>query len=79
MEDSRVEDGRGGQRLRFPPPLIKPDMRSYRIRLSDWLHLKAHARGSNLTSDASRLHLMPLCLHLEVKLSLESPKLHRCL
>ena len=27
----RVESGRGGQRLRFPPPLIKPDARNYRI------------------------------------------------
>ena len=40
---SRVEDGRGSVKPRFPSPLIKPDMRSYRIRLSDWLHLKAHA------------------------------------
>ena len=39
---SRVEDGRGSVWPRFPSPLIKPDMRSYRIRLSDWLHLKAH-------------------------------------
>src|SRR5215813_3780152 len=23
---------------RFPSPLIEPDVRSYRIRLSDWLH-----------------------------------------
>ncbi len=38
----RVEDGRGSVKPRFPSPLIKPDMRSYRIRLSDWLHLKAH-------------------------------------
>jgi Plasmid pRiA4b ORF-3-like protein len=28
--------------LRFPFPLIKPDVRISRIRLSDWLHLKAH-------------------------------------
>jgi hypothetical protein len=27
---------------RFPSPLIKPDVRISRIRLSDWLHLKAH-------------------------------------
>jgi len=32
---SRVEDGRGSVKPRFPSPLIKPDMRSYRIRLSD--------------------------------------------
>ncbi|MDP6087989.1 MAG: hypothetical protein QGF68_18390 [Nitrospinota bacterium] len=24
--------------LRFPSPLIKPDLRFSRIRLSDWLH-----------------------------------------
>ena len=29
--------------LRFPSPLIEPDLRSYRIRLSDWLHRKAHS------------------------------------
>ncbi len=40
--DSRVEDGRGGIKLRFPSPLIKPDVRNYRIRLTDWLHLKVH-------------------------------------
>ena len=28
--------------LRFPSPLIKPDVRFARIRLSDWLHCKAH-------------------------------------
>jgi hypothetical protein len=28
--------------LRFPSPLIEPDLRSYRIRLSDWLHREAH-------------------------------------
>jgi hypothetical protein len=28
--------------LRFLSPLIKPDVRNYRIRLSDWLHRKAH-------------------------------------
>jgi len=27
---------------RFPSPLIEPDVRSYRIRLSDWLHREAH-------------------------------------
>src|SRR3954467_10546556 len=42
----RVEDGRGGlghaATPRFPSPLIKPDVRIARIRLSDWLHLAAH-------------------------------------
>jgi hypothetical protein len=27
---------------RFPSPLIKPDVRISRIRLSDWFHLAAH-------------------------------------
>ncbi len=27
---------------RFPSPLIEPDVRISRIRLSDWLHRKAH-------------------------------------
>jgi hypothetical protein len=40
--DGRVEEGRGGLRhcqlLRFPSPLIKPDVRISRIRLSDWIH-----------------------------------------
>jgi hypothetical protein len=28
---------------RFPSLLIEPDVRSYRIRLSDWLHCEAHS------------------------------------
>ena len=28
--------------LRFSSPLIKPDVRISRIRLSDWFHLEAH-------------------------------------
>ena len=42
----RVEDGRGSlghaATLRFPSPLIEPDVRISRIRLSDWLHREAH-------------------------------------
>src|SRR5580704_4982426 len=45
---SRVEDGRGGlghaATLHFPSPLIKPDVRISRIRLSDWFHREAHER-----------------------------------
>src|SRR4051795_9762052 len=45
----RVEDGRGGlghaASPRFPSPLIKPDVRISRIRLSDWFHLAAHGGG----------------------------------
>ena len=33
---------RHGQWLRFPSPLIKPDVRISRIRLSDWLRRTAH-------------------------------------
>src|SRR5579864_4437825 len=37
--DSRVEERRGvAWAIRFPSPLIKPDVRISRIRLSDWLH-----------------------------------------
>jgi hypothetical protein len=42
----RVEDGRGSlghaATLRFPSPLVEPDVRISRIRLSDWLHRQAH-------------------------------------
>ena len=71
---SRVEDGRGSMKPRFPSSLIKPDMRSYRIRLSDWLHHKAHGRR-HFSLDASRMHQMPPRLRLTVKLSLESQNL----
>jgi hypothetical protein len=43
---SRVEDERGdGRPSRFSSPLIKPDVRVSRIRLSDWLHREAHGGG----------------------------------
>ena len=71
---SRVEDGRGSIKPRFPSPLIKPDIRSYRIRLSDWLLLKAYG-GRHITLDTSRVHRLPLRLRPAVKLSLESLKL----
>jgi hypothetical protein len=36
---SRVEERRGiAEATRFPSPLIKPDVRISRIRLSDWFH-----------------------------------------
>ena len=48
-DERRVEDGRGGlghaATLRFPSPLIKPDVRISRIRLSDWFHRAAHGGG----------------------------------
>src|SRR6185312_12968680 len=49
----RVEDGRGSlghsATLRFPTPLIEPDVPISGIRLSDWLHLEAHGEQSNRT------------------------------
>ncbi len=41
--------------LRFPSPLIEPDVRISRIRLSDWLHRKAHGRLP-LQAGVSRRH-----------------------
>jgi hypothetical protein len=55
---SRVEDRRGSIKPRFPSPLIKPDMRSYRIRLSDWLLLKAHAGRQVLSALAALLQVL---------------------
>jgi hypothetical protein len=50
----RVEDGRGSlshaATLRFPSPLIEPDVPISGIRLSRWLHL----RGVSSSSFASR-------------------------
>ena len=52
----RVEEGRGGlgrvASLRFPSPLIKPDVRISRIRLSDWLHLEAHG-GAKMNANVA--------------------------
>jgi hypothetical protein len=46
FDAGRVEDGRGSlghaATLRFPSPLIEPDVRISCIRLSDWLHREAH-------------------------------------
>src|SRR5689334_13132729 len=51
----RVEDGRGrlghSATPRFPSPLIEPDVPISGIRLSDWLHSKAH--GTTHGSQAS--------------------------
>ena len=41
--------------LRFPSPLIEPDVPISGIRLSDWLHRKAHG-GRPLQADVSRRH-----------------------
>jgi hypothetical protein len=49
--EGRVEDGRGNlghaATLRFPSPLIEPDVRISRIRLSDWLRPEAHDQITN--------------------------------
>jgi hypothetical protein len=37
--------GAVASRLRFPSPLIEPCMRISGIRLSDWIHPKAHGGG----------------------------------
>src|SRR5271166_4303220 len=67
---SRVEEGRGGlrlgQSLRFPSPLIKPDGRISRIRLSDRLH-----GGPTATTNRRRLRLA-------VELVRSAPDRSRC-
>src|SRR5229473_4190530 len=49
----RVEDGRGSlghsATLRFPSPLIEPDVPISGIRLSDWLHREIHGEQTNRT------------------------------
>ncbi len=56
---SRVEERRGGlgrsASLRFLSPLIEPDVPISGIRLSDWLHRKAHG-GRPLQAGVSRRH-----------------------
>ena len=57
LTPSSVESRKGAvarcSALRFPSPLIKPDVRISRIRLSDWLHRKAHG-GDILRTRRSR-------------------------
>ena len=49
----RVEDGRGSlghsATLRFPSPLIEPDVPISGIRRSDWFHREAHGEKTNRT------------------------------
>jgi hypothetical protein len=47
--ESRMGAVAGGQSPspRFPSPLIEPDVRHYRIRLSDWFHREAHDSAVN--------------------------------
>ena len=50
---------------RFPSPLIKPDVRISRIRLSDRLHLEAHGRGPRWTLRMERTARSPNTLSVE--------------
>src|SRR4029453_3717180 len=52
--ESRTGAGAWGHAasLRFPSPLIKPDVRISRIRLSDWFHLTAHGGDTELVRAA---------------------------
>jgi hypothetical protein len=43
--------------FRFPSPLIEPDMRISRIRLSDWFHYEAH--GNLLRPTVQRARELP--------------------
>src|SRR4029450_5069139 len=76
----RVEDGRGrlghAATLRFPSPLIEPDVPISGIRLSDWLHREAH--GEKLWPQASSVQQLSL-LRLTIQLSLQGPDHSRCL
>ena len=53
VSNGRVEDGRGSlghsATLRFPSPLIEPDVPISGIRLSDWLHREVHGEQTNRT------------------------------
>jgi hypothetical protein len=69
---SRVEDGRGGYTpgslLRFPSPLIKPDVLISSIRLSDRHHrtthggCDAHLRGAPKRTQTRRVGVEPVSL-----------------
>src|ERR1700704_3467881 len=53
VSNGRVEDGRDSlghsATLRFPSPLIEPDVPISGIRLSDWLHREVHGEQTNRT------------------------------
>ena len=80
VSNGRVEDGRGNlghaATLRFPSPLIEPDVPISGIRLSDWLHREAH--GEKFGPQASSARRLPL-LRLAIQLSLKGPDHSRCL
>ena len=62
--------------LRFPSPLIEPDVPISGIRLSDWLHREA--RGEKPWPQASSVQQLSL-LRLTIQLSLKGPDHSRCL
>src|SRR5215218_8324212 len=59
--------------LRFPSPLIKPDVRISRIRLSDWFH-----HGHTVGGPYERYFASPLHLGSAVELAWKAPGLMRC-
>ncbi len=65
---SRVEDGRGGlglvAKLRFPSPLIEPDVPISGIRLSGWLYREAHD-GAQKGSVRTRTSKYRLCFRTD--------------
>jgi hypothetical protein len=72
----KVEDGRGSLgpcgNARFPSPLIEPDVRISRIRLSDWLHRQAHERNQRPQASSARREFF---LRITTQLSLMNPDL----
>ena len=64
------------QRSCFPSPLIEPDVRISRIRLSDWLHRETHGRNHRPQASSARYALF---LRLATQLSLKCPDHSRCL
>ena len=76
----RVEDGRGSlghaATLRFPSPLIEPDVPISSIRLSDWIHRMSYGIGSHASVSLRRGS--QVCLSLTIKLPLKDHDLFRC-
>src|SRR5262249_1213278 len=79
VREGRVEDGRGNlghaATLRFPSPLIEPDVPISGIRLSAWLHREGD--GEKLWPQASFVQQLSL-LRLTIQLSLKGPDHSRC-
>ena len=77
--DGRVEDGRGSlghaAALRFPSPLIEPDVPISGIRLSDWFHRETHGEAGA----ASVVSAAGFLLRLSIQLSPKDPDRSWCL